>query len=134
MSENKKCLFYIDHNPPAYSGTWGGAIHKGACKVNSTDCKDTDGCFIKNLYNKLKRKEQECKELKQELQEVKKELNECRFDRNLAQLETCQYKQAVDEIEMNISEYQALTLCKPRTMRENDCIYNILDIINKVKE
>lgn len=63
MSENKECLFYIDHNPPEYSGTWGGAIHKGACKVNSTDCKDTDECFIKNLYSKLKRKEQECEEL-----------------------------------------------------------------------
>lgn len=63
MSENKECLFYIDHNPPEYSGTWGGAIHKGACKLNSTDCKDTDGCFIKNLYNKLKIKEQECEEL-----------------------------------------------------------------------
>ena len=22
MSENKECLFYIDHNPPEYSGTW----------------------------------------------------------------------------------------------------------------
>lgn len=63
MSENKECLFYIDHNPPEYSGTWGGAIHKGACKLNSTDCKDTDECFIKNLYNKLKIKEQECEEL-----------------------------------------------------------------------
>ncbi len=67
MSENKECLFYIDHNPPEYSGTWGGAIHKGACKVNSTDCKDTDGCFIKNLYNKLKHKEQALDEIEKEL-------------------------------------------------------------------
>lgn len=43
-------------------------------------------------------------------------------------------KQALDEIEINISEYQSLTLGKPRTMRENDCIYNILNIINKAKE
>lgn len=42
-------------------------------------------------------------------------------------------KKALDEIEINISEYQGLTLGKSRTMRENDCIYNILDIINKVK-
>ena len=63
MRENKECLFYIDPNPPEDSGTWGGVIHKGSCKVNSTDCKDTDGCFIKNLYNKLKIKEQECEEL-----------------------------------------------------------------------
>lgn len=38
MGENKEYLFYISHNPPKYSGTWGGAIHKGACKINSTDC------------------------------------------------------------------------------------------------
>lgn len=52
----------------------------------------------------------------------------------------CYYKQlkrkeqALDEIENNILEYQALILGKPITMRENDCIYNILDIINKAKE
>lgn len=51
----------------------------------------------------------------------------------LTKIKRDKYKQALDEIEINISEYQALTLCKPRTMRENDCIYNILDIINKVK-
>lgn len=72
MSENKECLFYIDHNSSEYNGTWGGAIHKGACKVNSTDCKDTEGCFIKNLYNKLHAKEQKCKELKKEKTEIKK--------------------------------------------------------------
>jgi hypothetical protein len=72
MSENKECLFYIDHNPPEYSCTWGGAIHEGACKVNSTDCKDTDRCFIKKLYNKLKRKEQECEELKEKINEIEK--------------------------------------------------------------
>lgn len=43
-------------------------------------------------------------------------------------------KQALDEIEINISEYQSLTLDKPRTMRENACIYNILNIIYKAKE
>lgn len=37
-------------------------------------------------------------------------------------------------IEVNISEYQALTFDKPRTMRENACIYNILNIINEVKK
>ena len=68
MSENKECLFYIDHNPPEYSGTWGGAIHKGACKINSTDCKDTDECFIKNLYNKQK----ECEKINQALDEIEK--------------------------------------------------------------
>lgn len=43
-------------------------------------------------------------------------------------------QKTLDEIEINISEYQSLTLGKPRTMRENDCIYNILNIINKAKE
>lgn len=43
-------------------------------------------------------------------------------------------KQALDEIQINISEYQGLTLGKPRTMRENDCIYKILDIIKHCKE
>lgn len=45
-----------------------------------------------------------------------------------------QYKQALDEIEINISKYQELTFDKPRTMQENDCIYNILSIINRAKE
>lgn len=44
------------------------------------------------------------------------------------------YKQALDEIEINISKAQGLTFGKPRTIRENDYIYNILGIINKVKE
>ena len=70
MSENKECLFYIDHNPPEYSGTWGGAIHKGACKINSTDCKDTDGCFIKNLYSKLQAKEQSEERLVKQIQTI----------------------------------------------------------------
>lgn len=44
------------------------------------------------------------------------------------------YKQALNEIEVNILKYQELTFDKPRTMQENDCIYNILSIINQVKE
>lgn len=43
-------------------------------------------------------------------------------------------KQALHEIEINISKYQELTFDKPRTMQENDCIYNILSIINRAKE
>ena len=104
MSENKECLFYIDHNPPEYSGTWGGIIHKGACKVNSTDCKDTDGCFIKNLYNKLHAKEQECEDLKEELRG-------CRIgikDISIESTEICKisekYKRALDEIQSIINK------------------------------
>lgn len=62
--------------------------------------------FVKELYLNKKAKEQECKK----------------------------YKQALDEIEINISKYQGLTFGKPRTMRENDCIYKILNIINEAKE
>lgn len=60
------CWFYIDHTPPKGQGDWGGAIHKGACKLNSTDCKDTptERCLVKSLYTQLKRKEKECEELK----------------------------------------------------------------------
>ena len=37
----------------------GGAIHKGACKLNSTDCNNTPKCFIKKLYEQLQVKEHE---------------------------------------------------------------------------
>lgn len=127
----KECIFYIDHNPPEGSGTLGGAIHKGACKLNSTDCKDTDECFIKNLYNKLKIKEQECEKLKKQLNQAM-HLSEGTLQL-YAKHKNIKYKKAIDEIEINILKYQALTFDKPRTMRENDCIYNILDIINKAR-
>ena len=42
-------------------------------------------------------------------------------------------EQALDEIETNILEYEALILGKPITMRESDCVYNIIDIIKKSK-
>lgn len=101
MSENKECLFYIDYNPPECSGTWGGAIHKGACRINSTDCKDTDECFIKNLCNKLKIKEQECEKLK-------KQLNQAMYlsegaSRLYSECQNIRYKQALDEIEKIVS-------------------------------
>ena len=114
MSEIKECLFYIDHNPPEYSGTWGGAIHKGACKVNSTDCKDTDGCFIKNLYNKLKIKQQECKELKEKQKELLHDCNSCKFH---------QYKQALNKIESRIQLENA-----------DDCLLDIMEIIKNIEE
>jgi hypothetical protein len=77
--ENKECLFYIDHNPPECSGTWGGAIHKGACKVNSTDCADTPQCFIKKLYSNS------CKfhQYKQALIEIEDYVRDnCDFDKS----------------------------------------------------
>lgn len=91
-------------------------------------------CPIYKLKQQLQEKKQECKNLEEELRG-------CRIgikDISIGNTEICKisekYKQALDEIEINISEYQSLTLDKPRTMRENHCIYNILNIIYKAKE
>lgn len=126
MSENKECLFYIDHNPLEYSGTLGGAIHKGACKVNSTDCKDTDGCFIKKLYSKLQTKEQECEELKEENYQLQKNCQICEYfidgipckplrdmDYDLQDVinQRDKYKQALDEIEKLIPKFDTSDGC-----------------------
>lgn len=77
------------------------------------------------LVDKYKAKEQECDKLKFNLKSA-----------GILGLmkRNFQLKKALDDIEINISEYQGLILGKPRTMRENDCIYNILNIIDKVKE
>lgn len=77
------------------------------------------------LVDKYKAKEQECDKLKFNLKGT-----------GILGLmkRNVQLKKALDDIEINISEYQGLILGKPRTMRENDCIYNILNIIDKVKE
>lgn len=77
------------------------------------------------LVDKYKAKEQECNKLKFNLKGA-----------GILGLmkRNVQLKKALDDIEINISEYQGLILGKPRTMRENDCIYNILNIIDKVKE
>lgn len=48
--------------------------------------------------------------------------------------ENDRYRKALDEIEIELTKYQAFILGKPITQRENDCLYKILDIINKVKE
>lgn len=77
------------------------------------------------LVDKYKAKEQECDKLKFNLKGAG---ILGLMERNV------QLRKALDDIEINISEYQGLILGKPQTMRENDCIYNILNIIDKVKE
>ena len=57
-----KCCYVIDYDPPEWQGTWGGAIHKGACRVYSKDCKYNPNCYFKQLA----RKTQECENLKAE--------------------------------------------------------------------
>ena len=119
-------------------------------------CKDNPNC----VYKQLKRKEQECKVLaldarvadnhlqhriemcdllREKLKAKEQECDKLKFNLKGAGIldlmkRNVQLKKALDDIEINISEYQGLTLGKPRTMRENDCIYNILNIIDKVKE
>ena len=105
---------------------------------------------IGDLQQQLKRKEQECEELRKQLdrylsqeeEDIRQLNNDNKLDDILSAIKKAndkmekesKYKYALDEIEINISEYRGLTFGKPQTMRENDCIYNILDIINKVKE
>ena len=108
--------------------------------ASCSNCNKFSHCCNNDLIciSKYREKEQECEELKKKKEEnekfyltryVNKESRclELEDERNY-------YKQALDEIEINISKYQGLTFGKPRTMRENDCIYKILDIINKAKE
>lgn len=125
----KECLFYIDYNPPECSGTWGGAIHKGACKVNSIDCKDTDECFIKNLYNKLKIKEQECEKLKKQLNQAMY-LTEGTL-RLYAERKNIKYKKAIDEIEDIADDHNRV---EKTSQYYRDGFDQIQDIINNVKE
>ena len=75
MSENKECLFYIDYNLPEGCGICGAAIHKGACRLNSTDCNNTPECFIKKLYEQLQVKEQECLTLINKVNRLEEEKN-----------------------------------------------------------
>lgn len=119
-------------------------------------CKDNPNC----VYKQLKHKEQECKVLaldarvadnhlqhriemcdllREKLKAKEQECNKLKFNLKGAGIlglmkRNVQLKKALDDIEINISEYQGLILGKPQTMRENDCIYNILNIIDKVKE
>ena len=112
----KECIFYIDHNPPEGSGTWGGAIHKGACKVNSTDCKDTEGCFIKNLYNKLQAKEQECEIFKKQKSNL---INTCCHFKN----ETKKYKKAVHKYKVVLQDkIERLHLSRREFLKEINSI------------
>lgn len=160
MSEIKECLFYIDHNPPKCCGTWGGAIHKGACKLNSTDCKYTDKCFVKDLYKQLQAKEQECEklkftlnhtglldlmnknnELKQECEELKDEILSLRKDDKKAcdycvdyitkEKQAYKYKQALDEI-YNVVFIDDINCEVSKEVQDLSNV--VINIINKAKD
>lgn len=68
-----ECCYLINYDPPKGQGNWCGAIHKGACKIYSKDCKYNENCY----YKQLKRLEQENKQLKEEIEELKDVCNYC---------------------------------------------------------
>ena len=68
-----ECYYLINYDPPKGQGNWCGAIHKGACKIYSKDCKYNENCY----YKQLKRLEQENKQLKEEVEELKDVCNYC---------------------------------------------------------
>ena len=89
--------------------------------------------------NHLQHRIEMCDLLREKLKAKKQECDKLKFNLKGAGIlglmkRNVQLKKALDDIEINISENQGLILGKPRTMRENDCIYNILNIIDKVKE
>lgn len=112
---------------------WSGTCH---AYVDNTGkfllCASCPNCYYKQL---------KCKE--QELEPFKDDYFKNLDTKTIAELakksirlttENRKFEEVLYEIEINISEYQALTLGKPRTTRENDCIRNILDIINKARK
>lgn len=111
------CNYIIDHDPPKTRGTWGGAIHKGACKIYSKDCKHNPDCYFKQLT----RKTQECEELKRKV-ELMKDCPDCKVD---------EYKKALDEIEKVCLE-DTYTFADGTQIRY-DSLDEILSIINKAK-
>lgn len=135
---NKECLFYIDHNPPECSGTWGGAIHKGACKLNSTDCNDTDGCFIKKLYQQLKRKEQELEELHERITSIIYSLTGGRLSYSTYTLEGCEqayHDQLEIDVERATKELEEENeILKSENFTLEAIIKTQEEVINKYKE
>ena len=154
MSENKECLFYIDHNPPECSGTGGGAIYKGACKINSTSCNDTDKCFIKLLYQQVEQKEQEYEDYKIANAEFEKENDDLRNKLQAKELELimtkadlcrgCQYKNDYQAKEQECEELsKTLAEIKEIAEKENNdtkVLYNrrtyqrMKQILQKISE
>ena len=96
------CNYIIDHDPPKERGTWGGAIHKGACKVYSKDCKYNPNCYFKQLA----RKTQECELAEQLITGILKTLNleayDWRADQNEILTEIRAFKQECEQKDKEI--------------------------------
>lgn len=78
-------------------------------KTNKFQCYHYPDCYYKQLVRKTKESEELTNKLRQ-------------------------YEKALDKIFIEVTKYQALTLGKPITMRENDCLYTILHTIDEVKD
>ena len=126
------CWFYIDHTPPKGQGNWCGAIHKGACKLNSTDCKDTpiERCLIKSLYKQLQQlkadNEKLCTAIRNELHDqYDKRVSEAEsdiewgvLDRNATEAEFC--KNVIYETRNYIAKLE----------QENTQLNNVNDLLD----
>ena len=130
------CEFFIDHDPPSEQGTWGGAIHKGACKIYSKDCKYNNNCHFKQLA----RKTQECKLLKK-YKDIVDRLSDKQIiltnkDKmpelyeNIKDLKLECYRKALEEIENILASKDGEM--KPR-LYDYKQDAQILDIISKAK-
>lgn len=130
------CWFYIDHTPPKGQGDWGGAIHKGACKLNSTDCKDTpiEKCLIKSLYEQLKQSKAENEELRSDNNMLLAQGDADAFVISNLNFKIQKLQQGLDEIErltkINIQECIDFDDC----YRAREQMKVTLQIIKEVKE
>lgn len=117
--KNAHCKFF--------EGQTGLCQAKEFTKCNPVNCKlytIDELSTILELQDKLKRKENECEELKQELQELEKDCpKRCKSDK---------YKEALDEIENYVRDNSDFD--KNDKLTSNTGAYDILEIINKVKE
>ena len=66
------CNYIIDYDPSSEQGTWCGAIHKGACRIHSKDCKYNPNCYFKQLV----RKTQECENLRGSFHDTNEQLKD----------------------------------------------------------
>ena len=64
--DGKECRYWFRPNPSDY--------RKCSLRGKNDNCDEINDCFIKELLDKLARKEQECKELEKEKVEIKKYL------------------------------------------------------------
>ena len=150
------CNYIIAFDLPKEQVTWGGAIHKGACKIYSKDCKYNPDCLFKQLARKTQEAEKYKKlaadfkdvnkqlgykylTIKKECEELKKELNGSEKWRIKAEslneklsIEKYRYRKALEEIEEYVQS-QLDGFGNDVYLMNKAAINKILDIINKAK-